>query len=350
MSERIRYYVKVIHIGATDSPSVRCALAQKSIGLPIDTREVEDRCPGVLTYEEYVQRLATWDSVRKCIGLDGKFWEGSEVLMYPPEWLDRAERLNLFLRNRPRIARGMGVDPGEGTANTAIAIVDELGLIELYSEKTLDTSRIIDMVLEKMHQYHLTPERVLFDRGGGGKQHVDRMRANGFNVRSVGFGDKPSIEPQRHKTQYRQKVESKERRYAYFNKRAEMYGELRNLFDPWISDNRRSTENLDARLGTENQSAYEEVAQEYGRIVGDIKGFAIPAEYQHLRAQLAPIPLRFDLERLKLPPKHRKDNDNKREKTLEEIIGHSPDEADALVLAVHAMQTISNTRTIAGAV
>lgn len=333
MAERQRYYRKVIHICAEDSPNVRLALAQKACGLPITNETVVQ---GVLSYEEYVIRRATWDDVRQRIGLDGRFWEGAEVLMYPPAWLDRAERLHYYLKDRPRIARGIGCDPGEGSANTAIAVVDEFGLIEMISERTPDTNRIVDMLLEVMYRYNVSAERVLLDRGGGGKQHVDRMRAKGINIRSVAFNDKPSIEPQRHMTQFRQKVEARERRYAYFNKRAEMYGELRNLLDPGYNEDLAS------------EQAYRELAQSRERSIDELRGFALPV-HQRLRQQLSPIPLKFELERLKLPPKYKKSPDSK-EVCLTDIIGHSPDEADALVLAIHAMQTVTQMRSVAGAI
>jgi hypothetical protein len=95
-----------------------------------------------------------------------------------------------------------------------------------------------------------------------------------------------------------------------------MYGDLRNLLDP-----------------------------------SRPQGFALPAEYAELRRQLAPIPLTYDGEgRLELLPKNRRHGEEPtRRKTLTELIGCSPDEADALVLAVHAMLHQSR-RVTAGAV
>lgn len=333
MSERKRYYRKIIHISAEDSPNVRLALAQKACGIPVTGEQV---IKGILSYEEYIIRKSTWDEVRQKIGLDGRFWEGSEVLMFPPSWLDRAERLHYYLKDRTRIARGIGCDPGEGSANTAIAVVDEFGLIEMVSERTPDTNRIIDMLLEVMYRHNISADRVLLDRGGGGKQHVDRMRSKGINIRSVAFNDKPSIEPQRHTALFKQKVEARERRYAYFNRRAEMYGELRNLLDPGYNEDLVS------------EQAYRELAQSKERSVDELRGFALPV-HQRLRQQLAPIPLKFELERLKLPPKYKKSPDSK-EVCLTDIIGHSPDEADALVLAIHAMQSVTQMRSVAGAI
>lgn len=332
--ERKRYYIKVIHIGATDSPNVRLGIAQKKLGItPTNERVVA----GVLSYEEYVIRSSEWDEVRQCIGLDGKFWLGAEALLYPPHWIDRAERLWVYLKGRQRIARGMGIDPGEGVANTSLSVVDEFGLIEQANEKTNDTSRVMEFALEKMMHYNLPPNRVLFDSGGGGKQHADYMRKHGYNVRSVRFNEKPTVNIQRHKVRFEQKIQAKERKFAYYNIRAELYGELRYLLDPGFD--------------TEDQTeqAWKELANDKGRPVGEIRGFAINPAYHQLRKQMAVIPLKFELEKLKIPPKNKKDPKSK-EITLVDLIGHSPDELDSLVLAIHAMQTAHSGRAIAGAV
>jgi hypothetical protein len=52
------------------------------------------------------------------------------------------------------------------------------------------------------------------------------------------------------------------------------------------------------------------------------------------------MPLLYDREgRMRLPPKHRASaGAGSKERSLEEIIGHSPDEADSLVLAVYALR------------
>ena len=69
--------------------------------------------------------------------------------------------------------------------------------------------------------------------------------------------------------------------------------------------------------------------------------FGIPAEYSQLREQLAPIPRLYDEEgRLYLPPKNKRDARDTRA-TLTELIGHSPDEADALVMALYALRKTS---------
>ena len=319
-----RFYRKIIYISAEDSPNVQLGLAERDAGLPISNHEL---IPGVISYSEYLNRLATWDEVRIHIGLRGKFWKGGETLLFPPTWLDRANRLAIYLKGTPRIARGMGIDPGEGVANTSISVVDEYGLIELVSEKTSDTSRVTDMCMEMIFKHNLAPEQVYMDRGGGGHQHADRLRKHGVNVMTIGFNDKPTIAPQRHKVRFSQRTDIVERRYAYFNVRAEMYGELRNLLDYTAYDDKTSDR---------FKLAWLEVSDNKKRAISEIKGFAIPSEYTRLRSELAPIPLKFELEKLKLPPKYKR-NPLSKEQTLTSIIGHSPDDADSLVLAIHAM-------------
>lgn len=331
-----RYFRRVIRISAEDSPNVALALAQVAAG---ETPTNEVVTPGVLTWDEYKKRRKTWDKIRQCIGLDGRFWEGGELLMFPPQWLNRAERLYVFLKGRHRIPRGMGIDPGEGSSNTAFAIVDELGLIDLVSIQTPDTDEIITLTLDLIHKYKLDPQRVLLDRGGGGKQHADRLRKMGYQVKTIGFGEPPSVQLKRGKTFFNEKVDVQERRYAYFNRRAEMYGELRILLDPSGDDR-----------DYDSEAAWQETAEHRGRIVGDIRGFALNPEFSKLREQLAPIPLMYKEGRLKMLPKHRDPGkEHSHERTLVDIIGYSPDEADALVLAIHAMQ-MANTQSVAGVI
>ncbi len=323
-----RYIRKIIHITALDSPNVRLATEQRRRGLPVTHQEM---VPGVLSEREFQKRSATWDDILQTIGLHARFYEGAEVLMYPPQWLNRAEQLARERGNRqhPNNKRSLGIDPGEGMANTAWAVVDDSGLLELKSKKTPDTSEIIEDTLTLMRRWQVPPDRVIFDRGGGGKQHADRMRAmrtfdypNGIKVRTVAFGESISLDPKRGLRPIDVRMDAKEDKYTYVNRRAEMYGELRILLDP---------------SATFRDSSGKEVEC----------SFAIPQKYSELRTQLAPIPLLYDGEgRMRLPPKNRKSEANKKngEKTLTEIIGRSPDEADALVLAVHGLlhKTIIN--------
>jgi hypothetical protein len=311
-----RYYRKIIKIRAEDSPNVRMAMAKIKLGLK------PERCneiPGVLTYDEYVQRRTTWDPVRQSIGLDAEFWEGAETLLYPPDWLNKAERLHDTICTWKRHAKGIGVDPAEGGANTAMAAVDEYGLMELVSRRTPDTNAIPNEILAFMIKHGVPPERVRIDRGGGGKIHANILRERGYNVQTVAFGEpvtnEEKLNRRRRKKSHDEAIVEKEERYHFKNRRAEMYGTLRVFLDPSL---KRYVGNKD-----------------------EFTGFALPAEYIELRRQLSLIPLSYDQEgRLYLLPKYKR-SPNSTERTLTEIIGCSPDEADALVLAIHAMQHLT---------
>ena len=285
----LRYFRKVIKIRGEDSPNVR---------------EGRDIVPGVLTLTEYQKRLATWDKIRICVGISAEFYEGAEVLLFPPEWLNLAERRAVELRGRPRQGIALGVDPAEGGDRTALAVVDRHGLIELVSRQTPDTSVVCGEVLALARKHNVRSEKIFFDRGGGGKEHADRLRKEGHDVQTVAFGEAPSLEIRYQAYPPGPRREMQEERYAYRNRRAELYGTLRLKLDP----------------------------------AANPEGFALPAEYTELRRQMAPIPLCYDEEgRLELPSKRRKtldrDNPNLRKPTLMELIGCSPDELDSLVLA-----------------
>ena len=303
-----RYYRRIIRIRATDSPNVRRQVDRIARGLAPDGVEV---VPGVLSWAEYQERLATWDKVRQCVGLDAEFYAGASLLLFPPDWYDLAEARARELGNRAGRARakGIGIDPAEGGDKTAMAAVDENGLIELVSERTPDTNAIIGKVLAFMRRHQCPPEKVVFDRGGGGKQHADRLRAEPHNlrgIRTVSFGE--AITPDLRRggvLPFANRVDQKEERYVYVNRRAQLFGELSERLDPSVNPT----------------------------------SFGLPAEYRELREQLAVFPKQEDGEgRYWLPPKHKKPGQRDTGvQTLSEMIGHSPDEADAVVLAYHAM-------------
>lgn len=317
-----RFFRKVIRIKATDSPNVRWAMNEERLGR-VPAGEVV--LPGVLPWNDYRKRLATWDPIRICIGLEADWYEGAEVLLFPPAWLNRAERYHLTLRGYPRRAKAIGIDPAEGGDKTAMAAGDEYGLIELVSKKTPDTAVIRREALAFMRKHGVPPEMVMFDRGGGGKQIADEMRADGHHVRTVGFGETLTLDPKRGLRLLQEKLGIREEHYEYVNRRAEMYFRLRLRIDPARADLKG------------NELAYALPGGEFGEV------------YAELRRQLAPIPLLYDREgRYRLLPKHKNSPDSE-ERNLTELIGHSPDEADAVVLMLHAMDN-KPTRRQAGAI
>jgi hypothetical protein len=294
------FYRKVIKIRAEDSPNVRLGLAQMRAG---QEPTGETLVPGVLGWREYLRRRQHWDKVRQSIGLDAEFWKGGEVLLYPPDWLNRAEHLAMTYPFDPKtdMAEGIGVDPAEGDNKTSMSVVGHRGLFFQSAYQTPDTRVIIDHVLWLMREYNVPAKKVMFDRGGGGKQLADFMRSMGYPVQTVGFGESVAVEPRHSRVQPRERREVKEERYEYTSRRAQMYGLLRELLDP----------------------------------VNNHEGFSIPGEYHELRRQLGMMPLLFDGEgRMYLPPKRKRGRSGP---SLDAILGCSPDEADSLVLGVYAM-------------
>jgi len=315
----------VIRIRAEDSPNVQRGLAEAAAGAANPGRRM--LIPGVLGYEDYVNRRATWDAVRQCIGLDGLFYEGAEVLMFPPDWLNKAEEVGRNSRRGGRLA--MGLDTAEGGDSTSWVVVDDYGLVSLRSRKTPDTSKIPGETIALINEYGVPPECVMIDAGGGGKEHADRMRSMGYAVRTVSFGGAATARKRRGAKSVHQRELEDERRYAYRNRRAELYGVLRLRLDP-------------AR-----QAQY------------DLPAFGLPPEVINrkrmdgrasLREQLAPIPLTYDDEgRMIIPPKRKRARRDGREDTtitLTDLIGCSPDEADALALAVFGLHDAAYRPTV----
>ena len=303
----------VMTIRGEDSPNVQRGLKQKAEGKSPDNSRV---IPGVLGYADYAMRRRLWDPVMQCIGLDAKFWEGSESLLYPPQWLNRSSTYaaELSIQKVPRRARAIGIDPAEGGDKTTMAAVDEYGLIEMVSRKTPDTSVITKEALAFMYKHGCTADCVMFDAGGGGKQHADRLRDQGHMVRTVAFGGAATPKLIFTQRTIDEREGDSERRYIYKNRRAEMYGILRRLVDP--SD----------------------------EILPGYSSFGIPESQTELRRQLSLMPLMYDNEgclmmlskgKTRLGDKLREPR--KATKTLTEIIGHSPDESDALVIATFCM-------------
>lgn len=294
------FHRKIIKARAEDSPNVRLGLAQIKNGEK-PTNEII--VPGVKSYEEYVLNRKMWTKEHQCVALDAEFYEGPDEMMFPPEWLNLAEQKAAKLVGVGRKAKAIGIDPAEGGDQTTMAAVDEQGLIDLVSKKTPDTSVITSEAIAFMRKHGVKPEDVLFDAGGGGKQHVDRLREQGYKVRAIAFGGGATPDKRVGVALLETRKEEDEVRYIYKNRRAEMYFLLRLRLDPSMGE-----------------------------------GFAIPAEYTELRHELRAIRLMYGKEgQIELPPKNKPSKDSTVE-TLIDLIGHSPDNADALVLAVFGLE------------
>ena len=311
------YLRKVIRISAHDSPNVR---TQRQI------------LPGVLSWDEFNHRLLTWDEQRRTVGLDGMFYEGASVMMYPSDWLSHSERI-ADTRGSSRGGmilddRWIGCDPAEGGDRSAWCVGDRVGLLDLVSILTPDTTVVTSTTYRLMNEWGVMAKNVCFDRGGGGKSHADRMRQDGYPVRTVAFGESviPPLNRRGGIKVLEERVEEREERTIYKNRRAEMYGQLMNLMDP-------------------SQGGYGLPSRLINRLM--------PGRLT-LREQMALIPKLYDAEgRMFLLPKSKprtslsNDGHVTGQDTLMGLIGHSPDEMDALVVMVHCMTTkATNAMTV----
>lgn len=281
-------YRKVLKICAEDSPNVRLGLRQKELGRKPSGIEV---VPGVLSWHEYCKRRQFWSPMRQTIGLDAQFPEEG-ALMFPSELLKKCiERHKELLERRiKRRAIAIGVDCAEGGDKTSICIGDEFGVIELVAQKTPNTAVIPGLVRGKMRDYKILASRVVFDRGGGGYEHADILRADGLNVRTVGFGESASPELKPRPDSFKEKIERHEERYVYANRRVQMYHQASLLCE---------------------------------------KGYGIPKEMEALHQQLSMLPKEYDQKGkgiMTLPDKGTLYGDE------------SPDEADSFALMVFGLQ------------
>jgi len=300
----IRYYRKVIQIQAKDSPNVALGLLQQERG---ETPTGEVLIPGLLTWDEYVKRRKLWSREDQLVSLDAEFDETGSVKLFPLE--DRMRSVQLAEKyqkeNLPRRALALGVDSAEGGDDSVWTVIDHLGVIHQEWYRTDNTNDIPGITIGLIREYRILPENVVFDRGGGGKEHADRLRAAGYDVRTIGFGESATDSNRDRKTSsirdVQERVEKSEIRYSYKNRRAEIYGLM-------------------------------------SQMITSPKGFAIPARYTDLLKQLAGIPKKRDDEgRMWLPPKDKPNRDYKGE-TLKMILGRSPDHADSLGCAIFGMK------------
>jgi len=319
---------KIIRISAMQSPSVRLAHAQIAAGQQPTGEQV---IPGVLSWADFVERSNTLNDHEKTVKLYAQFYKGPGLFLFPQGWLQRAERIANELQPytvrygiRPPQSGNeslrcgdiyMGVDVGEGGDNTAFCVGDIRGILELQSLRTPDTSVITGQCLGLMRKWNIYAYNVGFDRGGGGKQHADRLRDQGYAVRTIGFGETPSNLIQNPSSE--EEKELKEQKAIYRSRRVQLYAEASKLLDP----NPIPT----------GSGGFQ-----------DPPGYGIPSntpELAELHRQLSKFPIQYNEDGIQiLPPKQKRDSKDKR-LTLKDMIGRSPDEADAFVLLIHMILT-----------
>ena len=272
---------KVIHVDGRDSPNVQLGLKWKASGR---TGSPPIVIPGLLAYDDYIRRDRTYDEVQRTTRLHGRFYEGEQAMLVPNDWLDSSMGRSCWSQLPPmRKVEAIGVDVAAGGRdNTCWTLVDSHGVIAQYVADLSNTMEIAGRTIALIREHSLSSSLVAMDAGGGGKQIADRLGEQGYPVTTVGFADKSSA------------------KQAYINRRAEIYGLLRERLKP-------------DRDGGQ---------------------FLLPPEAHQLRTELAVLPLMYDSEgRLVLPPKSRS-SAKPGQTSIEKLLGRSPDRADSLALAV----------------
>lgn len=301
----------VIHIDGQDSPNVRLGMRLAASGHKGPWPLV---IPGLLSYPEYLIRNQEWDEVAIRTRLRGLFYEGADALLFPMTWLDRAQGEFKILAARfraaiqagkplaPRKGRAMGIDVAMGGRDDTVwTIVDEFGVLEQIILDTPNTMEIPGRTINLMKKHGMPAGNVAIDMGGG-KPIFDRLAEQGYHIHGVHFGGAAGEGVSDPK-----KADAAKK--AYKNKRAELYGTLREFLDPSLRP---------------------------------LNPFVLPDSDHLLRQELAILPIMYDSDsRLVLPPKDRPSGGasggsggSKKVKTIKEMLGgRSPDRADSLALA-----------------
>ena len=333
----IKYYSTCLRLRAEDSPNVVLAVKQKERG---ETPTNDIVTMGVVTWSEYVDRRKNLHPMRQSVVLDSVWYEGASCNLIDPDWFTAANAYGALPwdgrggRRPPPVAPFyLGIDCAEGGDDTSWVLIDRHGVLKIVSLKTADTNVIYGRTIDFMREHKVDASNVLFDRGGGGKQCADRLRAAGYAVRTVSFGTIKN-EPQRAMRLFGQKKETVEQKDEAKSRRSEMYLDLRGLLeiplqpgdvaDPIIVDALNSAANQKPPLPNRAR-------------------FALPLPMcEELIRELACVPLRYDeLGRFDLIPKQKDKkhpDDPEDQNTFRYLIGRSPDIADAFALAVHGME------------
>jgi len=310
-----RLFRKVLHVGGEQSPNVTAGRRWEADRSSTRLERPPTIIPGILSYEQFLERKAHWSAHQVRTRLWGLFPDEGAGRLFPAEWLDAAQRLGRSLAEHraqggPRRSGrpyALGVDVSQGGGDlTAWVVLGRYGVRKLLVRETPNTAEIAGQTIRLMRAFRIAPAWVAFDAGGGGKQIADLLRDRGFEeLLDVTFGA-AADDPRKYK-----------------NKRAELYGELREALAP-----RRRVERL--------------LATPLEHWPRGASCLALPPDDALLREDLAVLPLLRDAEgRLRLPPKDKpsRQTSSHRERSVRELLGgRSPDRGDALALAWYAWQ------------
>ncbi len=341
---------KVITVTAEDSPNVVAARKQLARG---EEPSGERVFPGVLSWDEFVYRDKVWDEQRKSVGLHARWYTGPELYLFSKTLMDEVVRRAL---GRPPISptRYMGIDPAEGGDRSAWVVIDQYGVLELVSEKTPNTTSVYYRTLDLMNRWNIAPHNVCIDRGTG-KAHADRLEENGKPVRTVSFGESVTLPIVSGMRTIGERVDVKEDQTIYRNRRVEMYWEAAALLNRVMDDVVvAGGDGAELPVPQGNKARVVQASFSIPQAIADWRW----GDRKTLRQQLEAIPREYDQHgRPYLRPKSHGPGQGggvdgvvvggKRLKSIGELTGHSPDEADAFVLALLAYRE-KPRRVVAG--
>lgn len=342
-------FLRLVHrIRAADCPNVRDALVRLKRGLPVDPYPI---ISGAITYEQYLGDRATLPPARQQVQLDADWWEGADEKLVLGAWCDAARAFAVEQldhgRGRAGLPRYMGVDTAAGGDDTAWVAGDRLGVDRCKAKKTPNTNDVYGMTLDLMRAWNVPAGNVVFDLGGGGREHVHRLRANGHAVRGVAFGKMPTLDVKRAGVlnPFEERRDVTEDAAAYSDRRSEMAWDVRLI--------------LERGPATQDNPHGEYVGREFHPgTLQRAPGFGLAGEdVEELVRQLTAAPVLWDGKgRFKLIPKespNRRAGDEADDQhqlhtpTFRQLIGRSPDLFDALCCMVFGM-THRPTPAVAG--
>ena len=169
----------------------------------IDSRSVEgiSHAP----FESIIQKYGE-DSDEAKVEVYGQFPSVGDDQFISPKMVDDALLRDPVVEPGAKII--IGVDVARfGGDSSAIIVRKGRTLVKCYTYKSLDTMQVVGKVIEAIREWR--PDMTIVDEGGLGSGVLDRLTEQGFNVRGVAFGGRA------------------DNPVAYFNKRAEMWGLMR---------------------------------------------------------------------------------------------------------------------------
>jgi hypothetical protein len=174
----------------------------------IDARDVEGTDKSM--YQSIIDEYGA-DSYQANVEVYGCFPSEGDDQFIPVNVVDDAMRRPRYKDETAPIV--IGVDPARfGSDATVIAVRQGRDIVALKRHRGADTMEVVGHVIDAIEEY--APAMVVIDEGGLGAGVVDRLKEQRYKIRGVNFGNKSS------------------KPVMYGNKRAEMWGAMRE----WLKD------------------------------------------------------------------------------------------------------------------